>query len=51
MSDEPLHHSHRVLHRKEKTLRIETREMGVVEIAPERVLDFVAPILGFESYR
>ena len=25
--------------------------MGVVEIAPEQVLDFVAPILGFESYR
>ncbi len=32
-------------------MRIETRDMGAVDVAPEQVVDFVCPILGFESYK
>lgn len=32
-------------------MRILTRDMGVVDVTPGQVLDFVAPILGFESCR
>ena len=32
-------------------MRIETREIGAVEVAPGQILDFVAPLLGFERYR
>jgi len=32
-------------------LRVETREIGVVEVVEKQVLEFVLPILGFESHR
>ena len=30
---------------------LETREMGAIEIAPEDILTFAVPILGFEAYK
>jgi len=30
---------------------VRTRDLGEVEVAPERVFEFVSPLLGFEAYR
>jgi flagellar assembly factor FliW len=32
-------------------VRYRTRQLGVVEVAKEKILCFVAPLLGFESFR
>ena len=32
-------------------MQIQTRDMGSVEVALDRVLDFVRPVLGFEEFR
>ena len=32
-------------------MRYRTRQLGVVEVAKDKVLCFVAPLLGFESFR
>jgi len=32
-------------------MRVATRDMGVVEVRPEQVVEFVVPLLGFEAYR
>ena len=32
-------------------MRINTRDMGFVDVAPDQVVTFVQPILGFESFR
>ena len=37
--------------RKDRQVQVRTRELGVVEVAPDQVFDFAGPILGFESYR
>ncbi len=34
-----------------KTLIIDTRDMGTVNVAPDQVVNFVSPLFGFESYR
>ncbi|MGO8704863.1 MAG: flagellar assembly protein FliW [Candidatus Brocadiia bacterium] len=36
---------------KGKPVRYRTRQLGVMEIAKDKVLCFVAPLLGFESFR
>ena len=36
---------------KGKPVRYRTRQLGVVEVAKDKVLCFVAPLLGFESFR